>query len=524
MTPESLEEGIIGCKESEGKTNQIATLLKIVSMIASLGILPILGLIIKTIIRCSYDFHYLHPLMATDLPPVVPDQEDELTAEEIQDLTTLETEVFLPPTDPAVFDPAADIAAIHQRQIEGLVELEQIDQIIIDLDSAEGPQFNDLCNRLNMINHVTRDVIVEHFKNKRTIIALAEGWACPPVDDVLEYYSLNGPTVGANSQIKNQIRGLQGRALAEGLSELLKWETQRNISMQREEIDREHEQADLDEVLEASMAAIEPTVNLFDPSFDVPIAPEPADEVPVPVTLTAASDPVSPPKPQLTHEQMRDRRIQHLSRGALGRGVSSKAVDTSASSSALARRPSQPAIRGRMQVNPGIATPAVRSPIVHETFAERLAGMSDAEIINVSRAGDTIRRSPLPAKIYRQVNPWMAEPVRSQNSDNSFIEKLARISNAEIMDIPHAEWLAHAGVMAGEETLAVQVLNSGEDQSPEMIERQKKIELCLKVFNAIPRDVILAHYGLNESDVEGRLNNATGLDLIALIKELHKRK
>ena len=57
--PEVLEGTSIGARKKQGETNQVATILKIVSMIASLGILPLLALAIKAIIRCTYQFHWI---------------------------------------------------------------------------------------------------------------------------------------------------------------------------------------------------------------------------------------------------------------------------------------------------------------------------------------------------------------------------------------------------------------------------------------------------------------------------------
>jgi hypothetical protein len=301
IRPEALEEGSIGCKEKEGKTNQIATLLKIVSMIASLGILPLLGLIIKTIIRCSYPFHYLQTQLTLQ-PPVAPPLQvdfesvdleaqrattrnngqaratfppiinEERNGEVIQDPLHLEganleaqhaearnnrqAPAFILPIineerseeviqDPlhleganleaqhaearnnrdAANDPAADIAAIQQKESDGLTELEQIDQILTERNHAKGGEYQNLCNRLNKIDNLSREVIIDHFKTKRNLEAIAARWPRQHVDFLLAHYTSHELTT--DPQLLDRTLNLKGAAFAEELVRLAQRERER---------------------------------------------------------------------------------------------------------------------------------------------------------------------------------------------------------------------------------------------------------------------------------------------------------
>jgi hypothetical protein len=260
IRPEALEEGSIGCKEKEGKTNQIATLLKIVSMIASLGILPLLGLIIKTIIRCSYPFHYLQTQLTLQPPVAPPLQVDfesvDLEAQRATTRNNGQARATFPPIineerngeviqDPlhleganleaqhaearnnrdAANDPAADIAAIQQKESDGLTELEQIDQILTERNHAKGGEYQNLCNRLNKIDNLSREVIIDHFKTKRNLEAIAARWPRQHVDFLLAHYTSHELTT--DPQLLDRTLNLKGAAFAEELVRLAQRERER---------------------------------------------------------------------------------------------------------------------------------------------------------------------------------------------------------------------------------------------------------------------------------------------------------
>lgn len=59
ITPLQIESGSYAAKKVDGKTNMLETTLKVVSMILSLGVLPLLALVLKTILRSSHSYHFV---------------------------------------------------------------------------------------------------------------------------------------------------------------------------------------------------------------------------------------------------------------------------------------------------------------------------------------------------------------------------------------------------------------------------------------------------------------------------------
>jgi hypothetical protein len=67
--PLQMQGDSIGAEPKTGQTSMWMTILKIVSMILTLGILPLLALIIKTIIRCTHKFHWIQPQQQNNQTP-----------------------------------------------------------------------------------------------------------------------------------------------------------------------------------------------------------------------------------------------------------------------------------------------------------------------------------------------------------------------------------------------------------------------------------------------------------------------
>jgi hypothetical protein len=70
VNPDRIENGSHPCRPDDNmKTTWVATTLKIVAMVATLGILPLLALITKLIMRCCTKFHYRAEPIRDALPP-----------------------------------------------------------------------------------------------------------------------------------------------------------------------------------------------------------------------------------------------------------------------------------------------------------------------------------------------------------------------------------------------------------------------------------------------------------------------